>query len=47
VLNPENVWTSKEDYGKTVKKLATLFQENFKNYASLATKEVIAAGPKI
>lgn len=46
VLNPSNVWASKSDYDKTVQKLAGLFQENFKSYASQATSDVISAGPK-
>jgi phosphoenolpyruvate carboxykinase (ATP) len=46
VLNPANTWTDKGEYEKTVKKLATLFQDNFKNYASQAEASVVGAGPK-
>jgi phosphoenolpyruvate carboxykinase (ATP) len=46
VLNPENTWSDKGQYGATVKKLAGLFQDNFKNYASQAAASVVAAGPK-
>ncbi len=47
VLNPASCWSDKTQFDNTVKKLAGLFQENFKNYASQATPEVIGAGPKL
>lgn len=47
VLNPENVWADKDAYKATVAKLAGLFTENFKNYSSQASAEVLAAGPKL
>lgn len=48
ILNPSKAWvegTSK--YEGEVKKLASLFKENFKIYSSEATQEVIAAGPTL
>jgi len=47
VLNPANVWVDKSAYDATVKKLAKLFQDNFKNYESQASDSVKAAGPKV
>jgi phosphoenolpyruvate carboxykinase (ATP) len=47
VLNPSSTWASKEEFSKTTTKLANLFTSNFKNYASEATPDVLAAGPKV
>ena len=47
VLIPKNSWKDKEAYDRTAKKLAGLFHENFKAYASEASKEVLEAGPRI
>ncbi|KAG0336224.1 Protein kinase C-like 1 [Podila humilis] len=48
VLNPRSAWgQATNEFDATVKKLATLFNENFAKYASEASDEVIAAGPKL
>ncbi|CAN6666224.1 hypothetical protein TRVA0_037S01530 [Trichomonascus vanleenenianus] len=48
LLNPLNAWTaSKAEFDDEVKKLAGLFVENFENYKSEATPEVISAGPQL
>ncbi len=46
ILNPRDTWRNEEDYDKVAKKLAKLFNDNFKKYADQATKEIKAAGPK-
>ena len=33
ILIPKNTWENKDDYDRTLLKLATLFQNNFKTYA--------------
>jgi phosphoenolpyruvate carboxykinase (ATP) len=46
ILNPSKTWMGeKASYEKTLTKLATLFQENFKIYQDKATPEIVAAGP--
>ena len=47
VLVPKNTWKSGADYDKMARKLASLFHENFKQYADQASQEVLQAGPKI
>ncbi len=47
ILQPRNKWSDKDAYDRTSKKLANLFAENFKKYASGVTDEVIAAGPEV
>ena len=48
ILHPSKTWLGTQDsYTSTVKKLATLFNENFKTYADQATPDILAAAPKI
>jgi len=47
ILVPRNTWQDKDEYDRTAKKLATLFADNFANYADGVKPEVKAAGPKI
>jgi ATP-dependent phosphoenolpyruvate carboxykinase len=46
ILNPAKTWTGTADsYTATLKKLAKLFQDNFKAFQDKASAEVVAAGP--
>lgn len=48
VLNPAKAWLgTTEAYSSTLKKLGALFTENFKEYESQATPEILAAAPKV
>ncbi|MEM7154707.1 MAG: phosphoenolpyruvate carboxykinase (ATP) [Myxococcota bacterium] len=47
VLQPRNTWTDKAAFDATAKKLAKLFVDNFAQYESRASKEIIGAGPRI
>ncbi|KAI9298357.1 phosphoenolpyruvate carboxykinase [ATP] [Neoconidiobolus thromboides FSU 785] len=48
VINPAKAWLgTAESYDATLKKLGTLFNENFKEYASQATPEILAASPQV
>jgi len=51
VLDPEAAWKeaglSSEKFTETAKHLATLFQDNFKEYADRCSKEVVDAGPQL
>ncbi|CAK9196830.1 unnamed protein product, partial [Sphagnum jensenii] len=54
VLHPENLWANKNLYNETLKKLAGLFQKNFKLYADYTVgndlklmEEILAAGPQL
>jgi phosphoenolpyruvate carboxykinase (ATP) len=45
ILRPRDTWADKSVYDTTARRLAGLFNENFKTYASGATEEVRAAAP--
>lgn len=45
ILLPKNTWTDKSGYDSELKKLAGMFQKNFKKYQDKATDEVVNAGP--
>ena len=47
VLNPRNTWKDPLAYDAQAKKLAVMFQENFKQFADGVPEEVLAAGPRI
>lgn len=47
VLLPRDTWKDAKAYDETAKKLAHLFQENFKRYEDQASEEVRAAGPRL
>ena len=47
VLQPRQNWASGQDYDQRARQLAVLFDKNFQKYASGATGEVRAAGPKV
>jgi phosphoenolpyruvate carboxykinase (ATP) len=46
VLKPKNTWQDPAAYDVQAKKLAHMFNENFKQFESMASEEVRAAGPK-
>jgi phosphoenolpyruvate carboxykinase (ATP) len=45
VLNPRNTWKSGADYDAQARKLAQMFIDNFKTFATDAAGDVSAAGP--
>jgi phosphoenolpyruvate carboxykinase (ATP) len=46
ILNPRNTWDVKEEYDKTLKELAKMFQENFKRYQDTGSEfDLYSAGP--
>jgi phosphoenolpyruvate carboxykinase (ATP) len=47
VLNPKNTWSDQAAFEATAKKLASLFQDNFKQYEDQASAETRAAGPRL
>jgi phosphoenolpyruvate carboxykinase (ATP) len=46
VLQPRNTWSDKAAYDAQAKKLASMFRDNFRQFAELVRPEVAAAGPK-
>ena len=47
ILIPKNTWSDQAAYEDTAKKLVGLFNDNFANYADLASEEITAAGPNV
>jgi phosphoenolpyruvate carboxykinase (ATP) len=47
MLMARNTWVDKEAYDLQAKKLARMFQDNFRKYAGGVSEEVIAAGPRV
>jgi len=47
MLNPESTWPNKEDFRRTLAKLASMFLENFKDYESKTDDSVKKAGPRL
>jgi phosphoenolpyruvate carboxykinase (ATP) len=46
ILQPEKTWADAAAFQRTAEKLAGLFRENFRQYASAASPQVLAAGPR-
>jgi len=47
LLNPKATWADSEQYDTAARKLASLFQENFKKFEEGSTQDIIQAGPRI
>jgi phosphoenolpyruvate carboxykinase (ATP) len=47
ILNPRNVWKSKEEYDIKANELALSFNKNFEKFAGKAEKEILNAAPKV
>lgn len=47
ILDPSNLWASKDEYNQAYKALAEKYQENFKKYEAGVSDEVKNAGPKL
>lgn len=45
LLNPRATWTSKTEYDKQAKELASMFRKNFEKYANCVSKEILSAEP--
>ena len=46
ILHPEATWSDRAAYRQTAQKLAGLFQQNFRQYASAASEAIRNAGPR-
>jgi phosphoenolpyruvate carboxykinase (ATP) len=46
VLNPKNTWADKAAYDAQAKKLAAMFNENFKQFEDQVSEEVLNTAPK-
>jgi phosphoenolpyruvate carboxykinase (ATP) len=47
ILNPRTPWADKDAYDKKAMDLAKQFVKNFAQYAEFASKEILAASPKV
>lgn len=47
ILNPANSWKNKEEFNDTLRKVAEMFNDNFKKYENIASKLVKAGAPKM
>jgi phosphoenolpyruvate carboxykinase (ATP) len=47
ILSPRNTWPDPKAFDDQARKLALMFQENFKQFEGNVTEEVKAAGPKV
>jgi phosphoenolpyruvate carboxykinase (ATP) len=46
VLQPRNTWSDKAAYDAQARRLAAMFEENFKTFAADVSPEVRSAGPR-
>jgi phosphoenolpyruvate carboxykinase (ATP) len=47
ILNPRSTWDNPAAYDQQALRLARMFTENFKEFDSSVTAEVLAAGPNV
>lgn len=47
LLDPKSTWSDKNDYDTKANELAVKFLDNFKQFESEASKEILAASPKV
>ncbi|RME81841.1 MAG: phosphoenolpyruvate carboxykinase [Caldilineae bacterium] len=47
ILDPRNTWSDGAAYDEQARKLAHMFQENFKQFADEVSEKVLAAGPRL
>lgn len=47
ILNPKNMWSDEDEYDVRAKELSIAFINNFRQFESCATEEMIAAMPKL
>lgn len=47
LLVPVNTWADKKEYQQMANKLAKLFNDNFENFASQASEEILSAAPVV
>jgi phosphoenolpyruvate carboxykinase (ATP) len=47
ILLPENAWSDPQAYRRAAERLARLFQQNFRQFADVASPETKAAGPRV
>jgi phosphoenolpyruvate carboxykinase (ATP) len=47
VLQPRTTWANAEEYDRTARRLASLFNANFAKYNDAEAAEIAAAGPKV
>jgi phosphoenolpyruvate carboxykinase (ATP) len=45
VLDPRATWADQNEYDQVARKVASMFNENFEQYTSYVSPEVLAAGP--
>lgn len=47
ILNPVNTWKNKQEYDDTLRKVAEMFNENFKKYDKIASDAVKSGAPRL
>ncbi len=47
ILTPVNTWSDKDQFDKTARKLAGMFNDNFVKYSEYASEEILSGAPKV